>query len=694
MRKVYERRFKAILVVAAIFLSTNPVASSGPSQEKDEIRTMKGIYLVEGRMPGEPTSLHARRIYWKTPGQQRSEFLRVPRGVNIEEFEDRADFPVEQIILTRQRGGKRLETRLHPDYRMATHMMHSISDQEEESSDYLRYHMPGFSEQLKALLESEEKESKGTKRIDDFEAEGYSIDIADVVDFATGTLTITVWLDRKTGIPLEITMQGEEGLLSRMRYADLVLNEELPDHLFDAGDLEGWTVYDYTQLIEDFTHTSLKPGVRVKVGPTGGVEPLITDDDIVTVKFVSGEFDEHANLRWAFSLILKPRAADRLESFANKHIADLLSTDFNDKIHLVSQVYEVVKGRILTIPAHSLNMTPKEFEEKYLFTSDNRQPDSKPTCETTTEVIFRIEFSGDEDAEARDNPVIQEKLDLFLEAIRLWLDEPGVEEILWRDGNLLVIRIEANSLTGIDCTWTREAVEKYLNLELPTFGLLIVAPNEHEPGGDEFDVAERTKELLEFLKSKESTDGGWSHDIDLSSLAFDEEVDGKKVHCEWLPFSSDYLKSFGLPISEKYTCEKVTEVFRTSGVWYKRDISSFFNLVLTYMNREWRFTIKDIESYSEELGYSARPLIRFDLCDTRKKDFANFTKSHIKRRIVVVINGMIIADPRITMELPGTGIISGPRAGYAESELKRLLAQLKRAQSGLRISKYEFIENK
>lgn len=604
---------------------------------------------------------------------------------------------MEQIIFSWREGDKILETRLHQEFQIATKMMREVPEQEEEEITIdLKDRTLGFSEQLKAYLESEDKKSIGERRIGGFEAEGYRVNVTDVPDLTSGILTVTLWQDKKMGFPLEITMEGEDGVLGRMRYANLVLNEDLPEHLFEVGDLKGWTVHDYTQMIEDFTHKYLKPEVNLRVVPTGGEVPLVTEEDVVTVRFVSGHFDENGNLEWSISLIIKPRTADRLEAYVNKNFSHQLFIDFNGKTNIESRFYEVVTGRTLTIPVHSLNMTPREFEEKYLFTPKNRQVGAKPINETLTEVIFRIEFSKDDSAETTDDSVNQDKIDIFLETLNLWFDEPGVEEILWRDGNLLVFRIEVSDLTGIDIYWVRGAVEKYLDLEPPSFEFLIVAPEAYEPGYDKPDLKEKTKELIEYLKKKEATDGGWSINADLSSLAFNDVVNGNDVRYKWLPLSQESLIKYGLSFNKIYTIDEAIKSHRSEYV--KSDsklISTIFRLVQVYQKPEWRFTNKDIAAFSDDRDQEGSPVVSFELRTDRKQDFIDFTKNHIKRRMALVLNGLVISDPTINCELPGAGYIAGGgMMGFSESQQKKLLAQLKRAQSGLRVSKYEFIESK
>jgi len=135
----------------------------------------------------------------------------VPEGVDFEKFEDRADLPVDQIVLTWRKGDKLFETRLNPEWQKAAHTKYTVPEQEEEEVTIdLKDRTLGFSEQLKAYLKSEDKESIGKRSIDGFEAEGYRVEVTDVPELTSGTLTVTLWQECERGFPLEMTMVGEE----------------------------------------------------------------------------------------------------------------------------------------------------------------------------------------------------------------------------------------------------------------------------------------------------------------------------------------------------------------------------------------------------------------------------------------------------------------------------------------------------
>ena len=122
--------------------------------------------------------------------------------------------------------------------------------------------------------------------------------------------------------------------------------------------------------------------------------------------------------------------------------------------------------------------------------------------------------------------------------------------------------------------------------------------------------------------------------------------------------------------------------------------SMYFRLAQEYRYEKWRFRSDDFASAKKTDDLMGRPAIAFEIREDRKKDFINFTRSHIARRLAIVVNGYIWCDPTIQGELPGSGIISGPQPnGFSKEEQIKLLTSLKYA-SGARVLKYEFVETR
>jgi len=104
-----------------------------------EARTVKGIMIMESMESGERQFLNVTRLYRRDPGKERHEVIKVPEGAEFHEFQNHADLPIEQIIITVQEGGKSLETRFHPETETVTRTTHNMAEDREESRSFMLF---------------------------------------------------------------------------------------------------------------------------------------------------------------------------------------------------------------------------------------------------------------------------------------------------------------------------------------------------------------------------------------------------------------------------------------------------------------------------------------------------------------------------------------------------------------------------
>ena len=80
--------------------------------------------------------------------------------------------------------------------------------------------------------------------------------------------------------------------------------------------------------------------------------------------------------------------------------------------------------------------------------------------------------------------------------------------------------------------------------------------------------------------------------------------------------------------------------------------------------------------------------IRFEITEDRKKEFRDFTRRHIGRKLAMVIDGAVESAPVIMEMLPGCGMISGGRpGGFTREEAEELAFLLSAPSLPVRIMK-------
>jgi hypothetical protein len=88
-----------------------------------------------------------------------------------------------------------------------------------------------------------------------------------------------------------------------------------------------------------------------------------------------------------------------------------------------------------------------------------------------------------------------------------------------------------------------------------------------------------------------------------------------------------------------------------------------------------RFLIE--RAWTEDIG-SGRTGVHFVVYPEQVSSFRIWTGQHVGRRVAIVHNNRALSLFKLTVALPGEGIISGGRAGLSQTEAKRLAEDLSR----------------
>ena len=94
-------------------------------------------------------------------------------------------------------------------------------------------------------------------------------------------------------------------------------------------------------------------------------------------------------------------------------------------------------------------------------------------------------------------------------------------------------------------------------------------------------------------------------------------------------------------------------------------------------NEDLRFSgdaLKSVSLSHDDYGY---PAVGFEIVNTRKSDFGDFTGKHVREPMAIVINGEIVTMPTINQMLPGGGIINGGQGGFKLDEVQDLITVLR-----------------
>jgi len=264
-----------------------------------------------------------------------------------------------------------------------------------------------------------------------------------------------------------------------------------------------------------------------------------------------------------------------------------------------------------------------------------------------------------------------------IEVFRKRIDSVGLKEIpIFGQGDDEIL-IELPGMSEIEVESIIQIIQTQGNLEW-----LLDAEDETDtdnPDNSLF-VEEELKALAAFLEKKEADDGGWTLDSDLSALDKTRTYDEKEAIFRWLPNSKANLEKWGFPLPlEASTFDGLRDGLGASTPDENAQIAGkYFSLVKIYKDPAWRFGGSDLIAVTNERDRYGNPAVGFEFKPDRSADFSEFTESHLKKGLAIVLDGKIISAPVIKSVLPGAGIISGPEPkGFRVGDRDKLVTVLK-----------------
>jgi len=285
---------------------------------------------------------------------------------------------------------------------------------------------------------------------------------------------------------------------------------------------------------------------------------------------------------------------------------------------------------------------------------------------------LRYQLPATEDTTVKMIDVVEETIEVF----RKRIDTIGLKEIQIRSQGEDEILIDLPGMAKSEVDNIIQIIQSQGNLEW-----YLLAETEHDaeaPDEAYIDVEEETKKLVAFLEEQESVKGGWNLDTDLTSLDRNVTINDRAILFRWLPMSESTLAKYERMVPDPE--EGVTFADLSAGLsgTSEQIATVYFKLAKIFKDPHWRFGGVDLISVSASHDRSQMPAVGFEFKPSRAADFKEFTKSHIKKNLAIVLDGKIVTDPVIESELPGSGIISGPPPkGFLPHEQKALLTVLR-----------------
>lgn len=264
-----------------------------------------------------------------------------------------------------------------------------------------------------------------------------------------------------------------------------------------------------------------------------------------------------------------------------------------------------------------------------------------------------------------------------IEVFRKRIDSVGLKEIpIYGQGEDEIL-IELPGMSEVE-------VESIIQI-IKTQGILewlLVAEDETDPDDPDNSlfVDKELEALTTFLEQKETDEGGWSLESDLSPLDKTRTFNEKEAIFRWLPNSASTLEKYGRIVPEGLiTFDQLRDGLGTSAPTENKVLAGlYFELVKIFKDPDWRFSGQDLLVVRKSFDEQSLPAVGFEFNPDRGNDFSEFTEIHKKKGLAIVLDGKVITTPIIQSVLPGSGVISGPKPkGFLPHEQEQLITVLK-----------------
>ncbi len=264
-----------------------------------------------------------------------------------------------------------------------------------------------------------------------------------------------------------------------------------------------------------------------------------------------------------------------------------------------------------------------------------------------------------------------------IEVFRKRIDSVGLKEIpIFGQGEDEIL-IELPGMSEVE-------VESIIQI-IKTQGILewlLVAEDETDPDDPDNSlfVDKELDTLTAYLEQKETDEGGWGLESDLSPLDRTRTFNEKEAIFRWLPNSPATLERSGVFVPEgDTTFNQLRDGLGAAAPEDNKTLASaYFRMVKIFKDPQWRFSGQDLILVHKSYDEQRLPAVGFEFKPERGNDFSEFTEVHKKKGLAIVLDGKVITTPIIKSVLPGSGIISGPKPkGFLPHEQEQLLTVLK-----------------
>jgi len=273
--------------------------------------------------------------------------------------------------------------------------------------------------------------------------------------------------------------------------------------------------------------------------------------------------------------------------------------------------------------------------------------------------------------EPNPDQIVEQTIEIF----RKRIDSFGLKEIPIRSQTGNEILIELPGMTEAEADNILDIIQSQGELQW-----MLVAETESDQVDPSIslNIEDKNKELVEFLKKKEAEEGGWDINTNLDSLKFNLEINGKKADYMWYPYSDDNLTGKGIALLDKKTTFKELGLDEEADPdQYTKLIKPYFELIKRYEDKKWQFSGQDLEGVNASFDRNQFLAVGFEFYPERGSDFGDFTKTHEKKQLAIILDGKLHSAPSIEGEISGRGQITGGGQGFSSDEQKRLITILK-----------------
>lgn len=337
----------------------------------DRIESVIARVTIDDTPPGGVRKRSFAVLFQKDPGLSRTEIYASP-GVPDADSDEWPFTPdaAESIVITSSGRDEAVVVRMSPHEKVATRTTLSFAGAALDARSAMPRDMVAASWARLKEIAADRTRVIGEREIDGISTVGFEANIEDVFGESSEPHpkgVVRVWAAHGTGAPVEIELdfRDERGWHHHTRFWDLQWNAPLADGLFRIPDAGDWRILEERDHRSEFSKTTLRAGVTLRVGPPDG-PAVFTERDVDAV--VSGRMIQSAGdavPRTMIYLTTTPEGEARLRAYTSEHLGEALLLDFNGETRFQIRIGGVI-GKGMQLDVTALGKTLEEFESDYL----------------------------------------------------------------------------------------------------------------------------------------------------------------------------------------------------------------------------------------------------------------------------------------------------------------------------------------